>query len=244
MRRDLAVLREKARAEAEAQRILASTAETEIGDSKAAAAEAQASQADPVSTHVPAHEQAHTTTEPAEDTDDVMIVEQNDMNDLALKTDDDYNVGNEAAPDTAFSTNADMDSLFNDTTSQDELKGQSTMDHDATTTHANANTSGEFDFANFNANLPADTQSQDDLSTLLPGLPPFAGEGEDKDDPDFSDLFGPQSNTEGPTKLQSAGGTGQDDFNFDDMMDFGIDTENNDTASGDATQLNFELDLS
>jgi hypothetical protein len=120
------------------------------------------------------------------------------------------------APDTgALSTNADLESLFNDPVS---AGGGDNTDFGLGT-----NDNGDFVFEAFSSNLDNGTavNSNDDIASLLPGLQDYANtQPEGSGEPDFSDLFStnaPPANGEG----QPASGTnGEQQTSLDDLMDF------------------------
>ena len=135
------------------------------------------------------------------------------------------------APDTAtFSNTGDLDSLFNDTTSAGGAGG----DEPDFSTSADLN--AEFDFTSFND--ASNSNDNDNISALLPGLQDYANETTGTE-PDFSSLFTadpPNNLTEqsqnnntgmGQQLVDTAQGGGTFDDIFDMTFDMGGGTDEN-----------------
>ena len=127
------------------------------------------------------------------------------------------------APDTAtFSNTGDLDSLFNDTTSAGGAGG----DEPDFSTSADLN--AEFDFTSFND--ASNSNDNDNISALLPGLQDYANETTGTE-PDFSSFFtaDPSNNlTDQSQNNNTATGqqlidTAQGDSTFDDIFDMTFD---------------------
>lgn len=127
------------------------------------------------------------------------------------------------APDTAtFSNTGDLDSLFNDTTSAGGAGG----DEPDFSTSADLN--AEFDFASFND--ASNSNDNDNISALLPGLQDYANETTGTE-PDFSSFFTadpPNNLTDQSQNNNTAMGqqlidTAQGDSTFDDIFDMTFD---------------------
>ena len=127
------------------------------------------------------------------------------------------------APDTAtFSNTGDLDSLFNDTTSAGGAGG----DEPDFSTSADLN--AEFDFTSFND--ASNSNDNDNISALLPGLQDYANENTGTE-PDFSSFFTadpPNNLTDQSQNNNTAMGqqlidTAQGDSTFDDIFDMTFD---------------------
>ncbi|GAB7334416.1 hypothetical protein MBLNU13_g06422t1 [Cladosporium sp. NU13] len=127
------------------------------------------------------------------------------------------------APDTAtFSNTGDLDSLFNDTTSAGGTGG----DEPDFSTSADLN--AEFDFTSFND--ATNSNDNDNISALLPGLQDYANETTGNE-PDFSSFFTadpPNNLTDQSQNNNTAMGqqlidTAQGDSTFDDIFDMTFD---------------------
>lgn len=128
------------------------------------------------------------------------------------------------APDTAFTTNADMDSLFND-----PLTAGTDGNEDAIDFGDAGNDETTFNFDSFdNAN------TSEGLPPLTLDMQGFAeGNNSTQDEPDFSALFGDVAGQADETGNSPA--DEQDIFNFDELMDMGIDP-NAGTSEPEGTQ--------
>lgn len=127
-------------------------------------------------------------------------------------------------PDTAhtFGTNADLDSLFNDPMSAGA--GGSGEEPDFS---AEQNVGDDFDFEAFSANLDSNTNDNDNIASLLPGLQDYANtqpEG-NSGQADFDALFATDApvgaDVGGDETGNAQGGLAHRDSTFDDLMDFG-----------------------
>ncbi|GAB7339334.1 hypothetical protein MBLNU457_5982t1 [Dothideomycetes sp. NU457] len=173
---------------------------------------------------------------------------------------------NEDARSTTADNPIDFDSLFNDDMdiggAAEETKPESPTKQDNGTTQqpqpsstANDGTNhvSDFSFEVFNEQNPTDdSDKQDDLSTLLPGLESYANEGQDFSMPDFTsqangngssrtisatDSQQPQAQQQQQGQSQNQGQgqseNPQGDMVFGDLMDFGNDFNNNFGFGGD-----------
>jgi hypothetical protein len=146
------------------------------------------------------------------------------------------------APDTAtFSNTGDLDSLFNDTTSAGGAGG----DEPDFSTSADLN--AEFDFTSFNDG--SNSNDNDNISALLPGLQDYANETTGTE-PDFSSFFtaDPSNNlTDQSQDNNTAMGqqlidTAQGDSTFDDIFDMTFDMGGgNDGNQNGGTQFDFDF---
>jgi hypothetical protein len=146
------------------------------------------------------------------------------------------------APDTAtFSNTGDLDSLFNDTTSAGGAGG----DEPDFSTSADLN--AEFDFTSFNDG--SNSNDNDNISALLPGLQDYANETTGTE-PDFSSFFtaDPSTNlTDQSQDNNTAMGqqlidTAQGDSTFDDIFDMTFDMGGgNDGNQNGGTQFDFDF---
>ncbi|KAF2723633.1 hypothetical protein K431DRAFT_15776 [Polychaeton citri CBS 116435] len=147
-------------------------------------------------------------------------------------------------PDTAdaFSANADLDSLFNDT--------NSAAGGDMAGDGIDFNTAGdsEFDFDGFNTLGDSNNDGGNDLSSLLPGLEQYANHPSQGGEADFSAVFNTDGNGSGTGHSQNQAGQldiGGDvnDSVLEDFMDFaGLGDDNGGgNGSGD---IDFGFDFS
>jgi hypothetical protein len=146
------------------------------------------------------------------------------------------------APDTAtFSNTGDLDSLFNDATSAGGAGG----DEPDFSTSADLN--AEFDFTSFND--ASNSNDNDNISALLPGLQDYANEATGTE-PDFSSFFTadpPNNLTDQSQNNNTAMGqqlidTAQGDSTFDDIFDMTFDMGGgNDGNQNGGTQFDFDF---
>jgi hypothetical protein len=147
------------------------------------------------------------------------------------------------APDTAtFSNTGDLDSLFNDTTSAGGAGG----DEPDFSTSADLN--AEFDFTSFND--ASNSNDNDNISALLPGLQDYANETTGTE-PDFSSFFTAdpsnnnltdQSQNDNTAIGQQLIDTAQGDSTFDDIFDMTFDMGGgNDGNQNGGTQFDFDF---
>lgn len=146
------------------------------------------------------------------------------------------------APDTAtFSNTGDLDSLFNDATSAGGAGG----DEPDFSTSADLN--AEFDFTSFND--ASNSNDNDNISALLPGLQDYANEPTGTE-PDFSSFFTadpPNNLTDQSQNNNTAMGqqlidTAQGDSTFDDIFDMTFDMGGgNDGNQNGGAQFDFDF---
>lgn len=146
------------------------------------------------------------------------------------------------APDTAtFSNTGDLDSLFNDATSAGGAGG----DEPDFSTSADLN--AEFDFTSFND--ATNSNDNDNISALLPGLQDYANETTGTE-PDFSSFFTadpPNNLTDQSQNNNTAMGqqlidTAQGDSTFDDIFDMTFDMGGgNDGNQNGGAQFDFDF---
>lgn len=138
--------------------------------------------------------------------------------------------------DTAFSNDAEMESLFNDGTGSG----------DGPDFGNDIDTSNDFDLATFGIGMDADNNDGENISELLPGLQDYANDQSNgNDEPDFSTLF------DTATDLQNQGVSGEQqdegqqmDMTFDDILDFNFDVNGGgegDGANSTNDDLNFDF---
>jgi hypothetical protein len=146
------------------------------------------------------------------------------------------------APDTAtFSNTGDLDSLFNDATSAGGAGG------DEPDFGTSADLNAEFDFTSFND--ASNSNDNDNISALLPGLQDYANETTGTE-PDFSSFFTadpPNNLTDQSQNNNTAMGqqlidTAQGDSTFDDIFDMTFDMGGgNDGNQNGGTQFDFDF---
>jgi len=174
-------------------------------------------------------------------------------------------VVNEDARSTTADNPIDFDSLFNDDMdiggSAEEAKPEIPTKQDnntsqqpepSNTANDDTNRVSDFSFEVFNEQNPSDdSNKQEDLSTLLPGLESYANEGQDFSMSDFTNGTDssrtisatdnqqrqsqqqPQPQGHSQDQGQSQGENQQSDMVFGDLMDFGNDFNNNFNFGGD-----------
>lgn len=146
------------------------------------------------------------------------------------------------APDTAtFSNTGDLDSLFNDATSAGGAGG------DEPDFGTSADLNAEFDFTSFND--ASNSNDNDNISALLPGLQDYANETTGTE-PDFSSFFtadppnnlNDQSQNNNTAMGQQLIDTAQGDSTFDDIFDMTFDMGGgNDGNQNGGTQFDFDF---
>ena len=146
------------------------------------------------------------------------------------------------APDTAtFSNTGDLDSLFNDATSAGGAGG------DEPDFGTSADLNAEFDFTSFND--ASNSNDNDNISALLPGLQDYANETTGTE-PDFSSFFtadppnnlNDQSQNNDTAMGQQLIDTAQGDSTFDDIFDMTFDMGGgNDGNQNGGTQFDFDF---
>lgn len=149
------------------------------------------------------------------------------------------------APDTAtFSNTGDLDSLFNDATSAGGAGGDGGDEPDFSTS---ADLNAEFDFTSFND--ASNSNDNDNISALLPGLQDYANETTGTE-PDFSSFFTAdppnnltdQSQNNNTDMGQQLIDTAQGDSTFDDIFDMTFDMGGgNDGTQNGGTQFDFDF---
>lgn len=146
------------------------------------------------------------------------------------------------APDTAtFSNTGDLDSLFNDATSAGGMGGDGGDEPDFSTS---ADLNAEFDFNSFNDT--SNTNDNDNISALLPGLQDYANDTAGTE-PDFSSFFTADPPNNQPQNNNNALGqqlidTAQGDSTFDDIFDMTFDMGGgNDGNQNGGTQFDFDF---
>lgn len=151
----------------------------------------------------------------------------------------------EKAPDTAtFSNTGDLDSLFNDATSAGGAGGEGGDEPDFSTS---ADLNAEFDFTSFND--ASNSNDNDNISALLPGLQDYANETTGTE-PDFSSFFTAdppnnltdQSQNNNTDMGQQLIDTAQGDSTFDDIFDMTFDMGGgNDGNQNGGNQFDFDF---
>ena len=146
------------------------------------------------------------------------------------------------APDTAtFSNTGDLDSLFNDATSAGGMGGDGGDEPDFSTS---ADLNAEFDFNSFNDT--SNTNDNDNISALMPGLQDYANDTTGTE-PDFSSFFtadppNNQSQNNNNAMGQQLIDTAQGDSTFDDIFDMTFDMGGgNDGNQNGGTQFDFDF---
>ncbi|QIW94937.1 hypothetical protein AMS68_000455 [Peltaster fructicola] len=232
LRRDLAIATEKSNAPVEAQPV--STPAKSVKDEPAV--QADAVKPEPVS-------QDEELQPLKVDSDSTGINESESKQDLKLDTTQESQHDTKdtdelgKGSDTAVSNNADMDSLFNDPVSAGGLQGDGSGASASFDFANDADASNDFDFGEFAAGL--DASAGEDIATI-PGLQDFTADSNTTGtaEPDFSALFSNASASQTVANESQAA----DEFNFDDMMDFGVGTDHN--ASLPDADNEFSLDFS
>ena len=170
----------------------------------------------------------------------------------------------------------DFDSLFNDDMSiggtaeetksesppKQEINNNTQQTNSSNTANDDTSRRSDFSFEVFNEQNPADdSNKQDDLSSLLPGLESYANEGQDFSMPDFSQNNGndssrtisatdnqqqsqqqQQQQNQDQAESQGQGDNQQNDMIFGDLMDFGNDFNNNFGFGSDANNDDSRFD--